>query len=259
MLSQGDPAWADDLVSIITPAYRAAGVIGETIQSVIDQTYPRWEMLIADDCSPDDTRAVVEQWCARDTRIRLIPMATNGGPAMARNAALAAASGRWVAFLDSDDMWLAEKLEHQLAFARTDDAALTFTGFRRISADSARTGRYIHVPATLNYRQLLANTAIATSTVMVDRQRTGAFTMRKTYYDDFACWLSLLRNGGHAAGLDQDLMRYRVMAASVSRNKRVSAKQVWLAYRNIEQLSMIASISAFVRYGLRGALKYGRF
>jgi teichuronic acid biosynthesis glycosyltransferase TuaG len=249
-----------DCVSIITPAYRAARTLDETIRSVLAQGHADWEMLIAEDCGPDETRDLVRGWTARDPRIRLIELERNGGPAAARNAALRQARGRWIAFLDSDDLWLPGKLERQLAFHRSlPGAKLSFTGFRRISADGSRTGRYLGVPARLDYRALLANTAIATSTVIVDRDQTGDFEMKKTYYDDFACWLALLRPGGFAAGLDEDLMRYRVMAASVSRDKSNSAKQVWLAYRNVEKLGRVASAWNFAGYAARAWLKYRRF
>jgi len=249
-----------NLVSIITPAYRAAKFIGETIASVRAQTHEDWELLIAEDCGPDETRELVGRWQALDARIRLIELERNGGPAAARNAALQQAAGRWLAFLDSDDLWLPEKLERQLAFHRSlPPTEISFTGFRRISADGGRTGRYIGVPRRLDYRALLKNTAIATSTVIVDRARTGDFTMKKTYYDDFACWLALLKSGGTAAGLNEDLMRYRVMEASVSRDKGHSAKQVWRAYRDIEQLGPAAAAWNFTHYAARAWLKYRRF
>ena len=255
----GETAWEDNLVSIITPAYKAARVISETVASVQAQTHGRWEMLIAEDCGPDDTRAIVSALARGDNRIRLITPLRNGGPARARNHALAQARGRWVAFLDSD-MWLPDKLERQLAFHRANDhAVLSFTGFRRISADGVRTGSYIPVPASLGYRQLLGNTAIATSTVIIDRAHSGEFAMRPTYYDDFACWLALLKDGGVAVGLDEDLMRYRVMEASVSRDKRNSAKQVWLAYRNIERLNPFAAAWYFTQYAARAFRKYHQF
>ena len=116
-----------DLVSIITPAFRAAPYVGETIASVIAQTYTNWEMLIVDDCSPDNTCEVVEEWSKKDDRVKLIRQPKNGGPALARNAALEQAQGRWIAFLDSDDVWLPHKLEHQLAFHRSQNAVLSFT------------------------------------------------------------------------------------------------------------------------------------
>lgn len=244
------------LVSIITPAYRCASVVGETIQSVLAQTYPHWEMLIAEDCSPDNTREVIEQWTTVDPRIKLIRLERNGGPAMARNAALEHARGHWVAFLDSDDLWLPQKLERCLEFARSCDASFVYTGFRRIPSAGGEPGSYIGVPATLNYRKLLGNTAIATSTVMLDISRTGAIRMRKTYYDDFDCWLQILKTGTLAHGLDADLMRYRMMEKSVSRNKGRSALKVWRAYRDLEGLSIPLSAWYFTQYAVRGFLKY---
>ena len=250
----------DNLVSIITPAYKAAAIIGDTIASVQAQGHTDWEMLITEDCGPDNTRDVVRQFAAADPRIRLIEPVQNGGPAAARNHSLAAANGRWLAFLDSDDMWLPEKLERQLAFHRAHpEAVISFTGFRRISADAARTGSYIPVPARMDYRRLLGNTAIATSTVIVDRHLSGPFTMKKTYYDDFACWLQLLKSGGVAVGLDEDLMRYRVMEASVSRDKGNSARKVWQAYRQVEGLGPVASAWYFAQYAARAWLKYRDF
>jgi len=248
-----------DLVSIITPAYRAAGVIGETIGSVLAQTHANWEMLIAEDCSPDDTRAVVRGWAATDPRIRLIALEKNGGPAAARNAALEQAKGRWLAFLDSDDVWLPAKLEKTIAFAKAHEAAFAFTGFRRMSSDGARVGRYIEAPPRLTYRQLLGNTAIATSTVLLDARRVGTIRMKKTYYDDFDCWLQVLKKGFDAHGLDEDLMRYRVLEKSVSRNKRRSAAKVWSAYRHVEKLSWPESAWYFTQYAVRGLIKYRNF
>jgi teichuronic acid biosynthesis glycosyltransferase TuaG len=249
----------EQTVSIIVPAYRAAGVIPETIDSVIAQTWPQWELLVADDCSPDDTREVVARRAAGDSRIKLIALEKNGGPAAARNAALAQARGRWIAFLDSDDLWLPAKLERSLAHAHATRAALVFTGYRRISQDGARTGGYIGVPAALTYAGLLGNTAIATSTVLLDRAVTGDIRMQPVYYDDFVCWLDILKRGFVAHGLDEDLMRYRVMARSVSRNKGRSAQEVWKTYRQVEKLGIAASAWHFSRYALHALGKYSRF
>ena len=251
--------FADSLVSIITPAYRAAAYVGETIRSVQAQDHAEWEMLVVDDCSPDHTCEIVAQHAAADSRVRLIRQAKNGGPAAARSAALAQARGRWVAFLDSDDLWLPGKLSAQLAFHRMQGGVLSFTAYRRINADASHTGRLIEVPATLDYAGLLCNTAIATSTVIVDRNISGAFTMKRTYYDDYACWLELLRPGRVAHGLNQDLMRYRVLGKSVSRNKSHSALQVWKTYREIEGLNPVRSAWCFANYGVRGWLKYRQF
>ena len=251
--------FADDLVSIITPAYRAAHTIGDTIRSVVAQTYPRWEMLIAEDCSPDDTREVVRHWTEIDGRVTLIALERNGGPAAARNAALERAGGRWIAFLDSDDLWLPRKLEMSIAWAKAKQSPLVFTGYCRVSADGRRVGAYIRVPKSLTYRQLLGNTAIATSTVLVDRYVAGDIRMRQTYYDDFDCWLRILKGGHRAAGLNEDLMRYRVLSGSVSRNKLRSSLHVWRAYRKLEGLSRVKSAWYFFRYATRNLLKYSKF
>jgi len=249
----------DRLVSIVVPAYKAAAFIDRTIESVRAQTHDEWEMLIADDCSPDNTRELVSAWQARDSRVRLIALERNGGPAAARNAAIAQAKGRWLAFLDSDDFWLPQKLERCIAHADANRAALVFTGFRRVSADEDRTGDYISVPRTLTYRQLLGNTAIATSTVLIDRSLAGTVRMERVYYDDFVCWLSILKRGHVAHGLDEDLMRYRVVAKSVSRNKGKSAREVWKTYREVEQLGLLPSAWYFSRYAFNALRKYRRF
>lgn len=252
-------AYDEDLVSIVTPAFKAAKYIGHTIASVQAQSYGNWEMLIVDDCSPDDTAAVVTTFSAADPRVRLIRQKHNGGPAAARNAAIREAKGRWLAFLDSDDLWLPAKLNHQVDFQRRHGVKLTFTEFRRISADGSRIGHLVRVPDRLDYQTLLGNTAIATSTVIVDRALAGDIEMKKIYYDDFGCWLDVLRAGGFARGIHEDLMRYRVVGGSVSRNKRRSAMEVWKIYREVERLGRLASAYHFSKYALRGALKYRRF
>jgi teichuronic acid biosynthesis glycosyltransferase TuaG len=251
--------YVDELVSIIMPAYKAAAVISESIQSVVDQTYQQWELIITDDRSPDNTVEVVTSWCKRDGRIKLIEAPANGGPAAARNLSLGQARGRWIAFLDSDDLWLPQKLEIQLKFHLQQQAKVSYTEFRRTQADGTGVGRLIKIPTKLTYRQLLGNTGIATSTVLVDRKLTGTFSMKKMYYDDFGCWLDILRSGGWASGLHEDLMRYRVMGGSVSRNKRRSAIEVWKTYRKVEKLSFPYSIMCFTNYAVRGLLKYRRF
>lgn len=248
-----------DLVSIITPAYKASAFIDETIASVVAQTYPHWELLVAEDCSPDDTREKVAKWAAKDPRVKLMALPVNGGPAAARNAALAASSGRWIAFLDSDDLWTADKLQRQMAFHKASGSAITFTGFRRVTAHDSVAGRYIKPPTWLDYRRALGLTGIATSTVLLDRSVTGDVRMKPVYYDDFACWLDVLRGGGRGYGLDADLMRYRVLAGSISRNKLRSAKEVWRQLRAVECAPLPIAVPAFASYALHAAIKYSRF
>lgn len=241
------------------PAYCAEGTIGESIQSVLRQSYTNWELIVANDCSPDNTPHIVESFCKRDERVMLVNAEINGGPAAARNLAISKARGRWVAFLDSDDFWLPEKLSQTIEFAKLNDSALTYTGYKRVNADCTVVGGYIPAPTSLNYFQLLGNTAINTSTVLIDRSRTGTFRMKITYYDDFACWLEILKKGFIAYGLNEDLTRYRVLSGSVSRDKKKSALEVWKAYRNVESLGFLMSTKYFISYAFHALLKYKNF
>jgi teichuronic acid biosynthesis glycosyltransferase TuaG len=248
----------DKLVSIITPAYKAEKTVADTIRSVQGQSYPHWQMLVVDDGSPDGTADVVAEFARSDARIELIRQA-NVGPAMARQKALDHARGRYIAFLDSDDLWLPGKLECQLTFMEAHRAALSYTAFRRIEADGTGPGHLIRIPPQLTYHDLLGNTAIATSTAMIDRSLAGEFRMTKTYYDDFVLWLGILKRGHVALGLNEDLMRYRVTGGSVSRNKVKSARMVWRTYRVIEKLAAPLAALHFARYAFHAWRKYKAF
>jgi teichuronic acid biosynthesis glycosyltransferase TuaG len=247
------------LVSIITPSWNVERFIEETIRSVQAQTFADWELLIADDCSTDKTPALIEAISARDPRVKLIRQKKNGGPALARQASIDHAQGRYLAFLDSDDLWLPNKLERQLAFVREKRAALSYTAFRRIDETNTTAGRLIEVPASLTYEQLLKNTTIATLTALVDREITGPVAMKNEGYDDFCLWLSILRPGHTAFGLNEDLARYRVRGASVSSRPVRSAKWVWQIYRNVEHLPLIKSAWCFAHWGARAWLKRREF
>lgn len=246
------------LISIITPAYCSANVILDAIASVQAQDYENWEMLIVDDGSTDDTAAIVEQQKNKDQRICLIRQ-SNGGPWAARQTAVDHARGDYVAFLDSDDFWLPNKLSNQLAFMEKNNAAISYTNFRRISMDGTTVGSLIEVPDTIDYHGLLCNTVIATSTVLVNRTATGAFRLKNTYYDDFALWLEILKRGYIGYGLKEDLMRYRVAGGSVSRNKWKSARMVWRVYRDVEGLNPIYAAWCFSQYALNALKKYSKF
>ncbi|WFU43660.1 glycosyltransferase family 2 protein [Bradyrhizobium sp. CB82] len=243
------------LVSIITPSWNVERFIEETIHSVQAQTFADWELLIADDCSTDKTPELIEATSARDPRVKLIRQEKNGGPALARQASIDHAQGRYLAFLDSDDLWLPNKLERQLAFAREKRAALSYTAFRRIDESNTTTGRLIEVPTSLSYEQLLKNTSIATLTALVDREIAGPVAMKNEGYDDFCLWLSILRPGHTAFGLNEDLARYRVRGTSVSSRPMRSAKWVWHIYRNVEHLPLIKSAWCFGHWGARAWLK----
>jgi teichuronic acid biosynthesis glycosyltransferase TuaG len=251
-------AMIDGLVSIITPAYQAARFIGETIASVRAQTYGNWELIIVDDQSSDDTCDVVERVATVDSRVKLSRHAANRGPVEARDTALTLSTGQYVAFLDGDDLWMPQKLERQLSYMRSRNAAISYTRFRRMTEDGSHVGRLIPIPKTLSYGQLLRNTAMATSTVVIDRAICGPFRMPMTACDDYALWLEIVRRGYKSYGLDEDLMRYRVVSSSFSRNKRKYALKVWRTYRDIG-LSLPHAAWCFANYAGHAWLKYRRF
>jgi teichuronic acid biosynthesis glycosyltransferase TuaG len=242
-------------VSVITPAYNAAAVVGEAIRSLQNQTFASWEMLVVDDCSTDDTAAVIAAFANNDERIRLLRSAQNAGPANARNVAMTAARGRYMAFLDSDDLWLPEKLQLQLAFMAEKDAALSYTAYRRFREDPQRAGPLVAARPEFDYRALLKNPGMACLTVMVDRERTGPFTMPSVRHEDYALWLSLLRGGLRSHGLNVDLARYRISETSVSSNKLRSAKWVWDIYRNSERLRLPHASWCLAHYAIHAVRK----
>lgn len=246
------------LISIITPAYNAEKTIVKTIQSVLDQSYKNWELIIIDDGSQDETRNIVSKLSVDDSRIVLFTQ-KNSGPAIARQKGLDNSKGRFIAFLDSDDLWLPEKLEKQITFMIKNNIIFSYTSFRRVHPDNLSFGHKILIPPQLSYRQLLGNTAIATSTVIVDKSKSGQLKMENCYCDDFVLWLSILKRGILAHGLDEDLMRYRVLSNSWSRNKWKNAREVWLTYRNIEKMKLFDSFLCFTKYSFNAAMKYKLF
>jgi len=253
--TEGTASGRTPVVSVITAAYNAEVFIAGTIASVQAQSLGDWEMLVADDASSDRTAAIVAAVAAEDPRVRLIPLAQNGGVARARNAALAAAQGRFVAFLDSDDLWLPQKLERQVAFMKAEEAAVSYTAFRRIDESGSRVGRLVKVPARLTYRQLLRNTAIATLTGMIDTAKTGPLRMTEARRDDYILWLSLLKRGFVARGLQEDLARYRVVRGSLSSKPKRSAAWVWDVYRKVEKLGPLQAAWCMLHYGARAVAK----
>jgi len=258
-LSQGDHLKSRPLVSVITPVYNSARFIGQTIESVQSQSSADWEMVIVDDCSTDNTVEIIEGYAAGDPRIITFENTRNQGPAATRNRALGRAKGRFIAFLDGDDQWLPTKLERQLSRMTDNNLSFTCTQYRRMSHDGARIGRLIAVPEKINYRDLLKNTTVVTSTVVVDREKTGSFQMVDTYYDDYVLWLGLLKRGITAIGVQQDLVRYRIGGKSVSSNKLNSALWVWRTLRSIEKLERPYAAWCFIQYAYHAVVKYSRF
>lgn len=246
----------EGLVSIIMPSYNAARFIGESINSVLLQTYSNWELLIVDDCSKDNSVEVVRKFANIDKRGVLFSLEKNVGAAAARNVAIEHAQGQYIAFLDSDDVWDEYKLEKQLAFMKQYSYAFTFSNYYIMEENGKKTENIVKVPSSLSYHQYLRNTIIGCLTVIIDRQQTGDFKMPliKSSHD-MALWLLIMKRGFKAYGLKDVLAGYRLVSTSNTAKKWKAAKDVWKVYREIEGLSVLYAAYCFCGYAINAVLK----
>ena len=229
------------MISIVVPVYNAEKYIATTIEMVQRQTYTDWELILVDDCSKDHSVDVMKSCIgANSDKIRLIQKEVNEGAAMARNTGIDAARGRYIAFLDADDIWYPGKLEKELAFLEKHDAAFVFSSYEFGDEDGVPTGKAVHVPKTLTYRQALSRTVIFTSTVLLDTQQTGKelIHMPKIGSEDTATWWKILKAGFTAYGLDESLAIYRRPPQSLSSNKGTAVKRIWNLYRTEAKMSV---------------------
>ena len=246
----------EGLVSIIMPSYNAARFIGESINSVLLQTYSNWELLIVDDCSKDNSVEVVRKFANIDKRGVLFSLEKNVGAAAARNVAIEHAQGQYIAFLDSDDVWDEYKLEKQLAFMKQYSYVFTFSNYYVMEENGKKTENIVKVPSSLSYHQYLRNTIIGCLTVIIDRQQTGDFKMPliKSSHD-MALWLLIMKRGFKAYGLKDVLAGYRLVSTSNTAKKWKAAKDVWKVYREIEGLSVLYAAYCFCGYAINAVLK----
>lgn len=229
-------------VTIVTPVYNSAEFLGETIESVIGQSFSDWEMVAVDDCSLDGSSELVRRYAEKDSRIRLIQLERNSGAAVARNIAIEEAKGRYIAFLDSDDLWHPTKLERHIAFIEETGAALSYTAYEKITEAGERTGVIVTPPESLAYDDLLKSNRIGCLTAIYDTKKVGKVTMpliRKR--QDYGLWLKILRDSGPAIGLCELLSLYREREGSISSNKVEMVKYHWSLFRDIEGLSRVKS------------------
>ena len=239
----------NNLVSIITPSYNSSKFIEECINSVTSQTYKDWEMIIVDDCSTDDSIQVITKYAKKNNRIKVILLKENVGAAEARNIAIKESKGKYIAFLDSDDLWKKKKLEKQLKFMSKNDVAFSFTSYQPISENGVEKYSKIVVPKEIDYHSYLKNTIIGCLTVIIDREKTGDFYMpniRSSH--DMALWLLIMKRGFTAYGLNENLAYYRIVSTSNTSKKWKAAKEVWGVYRKVEKLNLLYSTICFVSY-----------
>lgn len=231
----------DGLVSVITPTYNCASFIGETIKSVLDQSYPQWEMIIVDDQSSDHTEDIVNQY--KDVRIKYKKLEHNSGAAVARTEAMKMAEGQYIAFCDSDDLWIPDKLERQLRFMKENGHAFSCTAYEQIDERGRCLGRIMKPPKKCDYNRLLLDCPVGNSTVMYDVSKMGKFevpNIRKR--NDDALWLQMLKKERYIWGMNDVLAQYRIRQNSISSNKLNVIRYHWVLYREIEHLSVPRSL-----------------
>lgn len=245
------------LVSVIMPAYNAADYIGAAIRSVMAQTLTDWELLVLDDGSQDDTCAIVETLAAEDGRIRLIPAEENAGVAAVRNRGIDMSRGKFIALLDSDDVWLPEKLETQLARMARCGADLCCCSYAIIDAAGERAKADYCVPERIDLELLLRENVIGCSTVVLRRESLGETRFRTDFFhEDYVLWLRLLQDGCRAVGCRQVLAQWRYIPSSRSFNKVKSARNRWRIYRRLLKLPLVKSTGLLLSYMLAGLRKY---
>ncbi len=244
-------------ISIVVPVYNAAAYLEETVAAVRGQTYQDWELLLVDDHSTDDSTAVIGRLAAQDGRIvSLNQKEGEKGAAAARNLGTFHATGRYLAFLDADDIWRADKLWRELAFLREKEAAFVFTSYEFGDENATGTGKVVHVPPRLTYHKALSRTVIFTSTVLFDLGKLPKelLYMPAVKSEDTAAWWRILRAGHVALGLDENLVIYRRPKKSLSSNKIEAVERIWNLYRR-EGLSVPKSVWHLCFWAVRATLR----
>ncbi len=234
-----------ELISIIVPVHNAGRYLDETIGSVLAQTEPNFELILVDDCSTDDSVAVINKY--DDKRICLIKQTENKGAYAARNRGLEAATGRYIAFLDADDIWSKYKLERTLFYLKEQETGFVFTGYEFADENGVGTGAVVKVPKRRTFKGALNNTDIFTSTVMIDRDRIPdeLIRMPDIKSEDTATWWTILKAGYVAAGLNENLVKYRRPSNSLSSDKKEALRRIWNLYRKIAGLNVVSSAFHF--------------
>lgn len=242
--------------SVVIPAYGCEAYIADCIRSVQAQTTAAAEILVIDDCSPDNTAGIVAGMAEADSRIRYIRQEKNGGVAAARNRGAEEAKSEWIAFLDSDDMWLPEKAEKQLGLQETTGVKLIYTGARCMDETGALLDRCFRVPETVDYGMLLCGNDIVCSSVLVKRELLIKYPMeRSDLHEDYICWLRILKEGEMAAGLIEPLTLHRLSPSSKSGNKLRSAAMTWGVWKHMGE-PFLKRCNYFVRYFIHGMKRY---
>lgn len=243
-----------DLVSIVIPVYNAEKCISDTIASIRSQSYDDWEVIMVDDGSTDRSLEIMK--VLECDNIKVLE-GGGGSAALARNKGIEAAKGRYIAFLDADDLWDPKKLEKQIDFMNKNDAVFSFTGYEFADEFGVSVKKVVQVPYTIKYRQALKNTTIFTSTVMFDMKKITKeeIYMPNVKSEDTATWWKVLRSGVTGYGLNEGLTLYRRSAGTLSSNKLEAIRRIWNLYRKVEGLSIPYSAICFCFWAARAVIR----
>lgn len=247
------------LVSIVMPAYNAERLVAAAIRSVQAQTIQNWELLVIDGCSRDGTADVVARISKGDSRIRLAWNEVHSSVAQSRNKGLSMCRGKYVAFLDSDDVWYPDKLEKQIACLEENNADLVYSSYAIVDHAGKQQCRNYIVPMTVSYEQLLEENVIGCSTVLLRRDCVEEIRFDESiFHEDYVLWLKLLRSGCKAVGVTEVLVDYFFHTDSKAGNKWNAAKHRWDIYHRHLKLPLWNSVRYFIQYAAHGLRKYKR-
>ncbi len=245
-------------ISIITPVYNCEKYIAQTIENVLNQTYQNFEMILVDDCSTDNSAKIINNYAIDDNRIKYYKLDRNSGAAVARNYALSKSNGRFITYLDSDDLWYSNKLEKQIKFMIENKYGFTCTSYEVIDNLGNKLNKKIHMLNEVNYIGFLTNNLLQTVGIMVDTnivKKELLIMPNIRRRQDAATWLQILKSGINCYGFDEILAMYRRTENSLSSNKFKAIKGIWYLYREIEKLSLPFSCYCFIRYAILAVWK----
>ena len=249
----------DPVVSVIIPSYNAKKYLEQTIRSVIAQTMEEWELFVIDDGSSDDSVQIAHDLAKEDSRIHVLQNEQNMGVSATRNRGIDLSRGKYIAFLDSDDIWHPEKLQCQLARLEETGAKFCYCAYDIVGADGHTVRSNYAVPTEIGYEQMLGENVMLCSSVLLDAELAKKYKFNTQYYhEDYLLWLQILADGYEAVGCTETLVNWRFIENSRSFNKWNSAKNRWKIYRNYLKLPLGKTLRVFTRYTTAGVRKYFR-
>ena len=247
------------MISIITATFNSENELLHTYNSIRNQTFVNWEWLITDDCSSDNTRELLESIATSDNKVTVLKNTENSGAAVSRNLSISLARGDFIAFIDSDDLWLPSKLEKQIKFMEENDINFSFTAYELIDEKGEKLGQQVdtHLKSFVTYDDMLKKKAtLGCSTVMLKRSAFEDISMPLLRTgQDYATWLKLLKVGHNAHPITEILTQYRILPNSISRNKVKKARRQWQIYREIEKLPLLKAVECFFLYAWRAVFR----